>query len=70
MLENVPVGSHTVGVWHEILGKQTAKVVVKAGKEISQSFEFPLGDHRYEVLKPKTVLPWPPVEPQPRESMD
>ena len=59
-LKNVPVGRHTVRVWHEVLGEQTAEVVVTTGKEIQQSFEFPLADHRREELKPKTVYPWPP----------
>lgn len=62
VLKNVPVGSHTVRVWHEILGEQTAKVVVISGKETQQSFVFPLADHRREALKPKTVSPWPPSE--------
>lgn len=59
VLKNVPVGKHTVRVWHEILGEQTAEVVVKVGKEAQQSFIFPLVDYRREALKPKTVSPWP-----------
>ena len=70
MLENVPVGSHTVRVWHEILGEQTATVVATAGKQTSQSFNFALVDHRREALKPKTVSPWPPSARDLRESMD
>lgn len=60
VLKNVPIGRHTVRVWHEILGEQTAVVVVRNAKETQQSFVFPLIDYRREVLKPKTVSPWPP----------
>ena len=70
MLENVPVGSHTIRVWHEILGEQTATIVVTAGKETHQIFEFTFADHRRESLKPKTVSPWPPGVRDLRESMD
>ena len=57
-LKDVPVGRQTVRVWHEILGEQTASVIVTAGKDTSQNFFFPLVDHRREELKPKTVSPW------------
>lgn len=70
VLKNVPVGHHTVRVWHEILGEQTAEVVVTPGKETSHSFVFPLVDHRREALKPKTVSPWPSGESHPKASMD
>ena len=60
MLKNIPVGKHTVRVWHEILGEHTAKVVVTARKETQQNFELRLIDHRRETLKPKTTFPWPP----------
>jgi len=59
-LNNVPVGTHTIRVWHEILGEQKRTVVVNSGKKTKQSFVFPLVDHRREALKPKTVSPWPP----------
>lgn len=62
VLKNVPVGRHKVRVWHEILGEQTAEVVVKNRKETQQNFVFSLVDHRSEALKPKTVSPWPPTE--------
>jgi plastocyanin len=39
-LEKVPVGEHTVKVWHETLGTLKKKVLVKAGQEVS--FEFKL----------------------------
>ncbi|MYK42740.1 MAG: carboxypeptidase-like regulatory domain-containing protein [Gammaproteobacteria bacterium] len=61
-LNNVPVGTHTVRVWHEILGEQKRVVVVNSGKKTKQSFVFPLVDHRREILKPKTISPWPPNE--------
>ena len=61
MLKNVPVGRHTVRVWHEILGEQTTEAVVKHGKETQQNFVLPLVDHRRKDLKPKTVSPWPPT---------
>ncbi len=37
-LENVPVGTHTVRIWHEKLGKQEKEVVVKAGEETRVEF--------------------------------
>lgn len=68
VLENVPVGKHTVRVWHEILGEQKVEVVVMSGKETRLRFEFPLVDHRCEILKPKTVSPWPSNGNYQRES--
>lgn len=68
ILKNVPIGKHTVRVWHEILGEQTAEVVVSSEKETLQSFDFPLVDYRPETLKPKTVAPWPPSESHQRVS--
>ena len=62
VLKNVPVGRHKVRVWHEILGEQTAEVVVKNREETQQNFVFPLVDHRRKDLKPKTVSPWPPTD--------
>ena len=70
ILRGVPVGTHTLHVWHEILGKQTATVVVTLGKETLQSFEFALADHRRETLKPQTVSPWPPLGHASSESGD
>lgn len=69
-LKDVPVGTHTLHVWHEILGEQTATVVVTLGKQTPQSFEFALADHRRETLKPKTVSPWPPIQHNSSESGD
>ena len=71
MLKNIPVGRHTIRVWHEILGERTATVVVTSGKETPHSFVFPLVDRRRKALKPRTVSPWPPPhESHLRESMD
>lgn len=39
-LENVPVGTHKVEVWHETLGKQIKEVAVKAGEETRLEFAF------------------------------
>jgi plastocyanin len=39
-IENVPAGKHTVEVWHETLGKQTADVEVKAGQTTKVSLEM------------------------------
>jgi len=60
MLENIPVGSHTLRIWHEVLGEQTLIVIVEPNKDTQVVFRFPLIDHRPEALKPKTVAPWPP----------
>ena len=60
VLENVPMGRHTLRVWHEILGEQTSVVIVSPKKKNQMDFIFPLVDHRREELKPKTVRPWPP----------
>ena len=59
-IKNVPVGSYTIRVWHEVVGEQTSIVVVKPGKTTLVDFIRPLIDHRPEKLKPKTTLPWPP----------
>ena len=59
-LNNVPVGRHTLRVWHEVLGEQTLVVVVEPSKETQANFRLQLVDHRREELKPKTVLLWPP----------
>ena len=60
VLENIPVGKHTLRVWHEVLGEQTSTVVVVPNNETQKDFMFPLLDHRREELKPTTVSPWPP----------
>ena len=39
-IENVPAGKHTIEVWHETLGKQTANVEVKAGQTAKVSLEM------------------------------
>lgn len=62
VLKNIPVGRHTMRVWHEILGEHAAEVVVRNGEETDQNFVFPLVDHRRKDLKPKTVSPWPPTD--------
>ena len=59
VLENIPVGTHTLRVWHEVLGEQTLTVIVEPNKDTQVAFRLPLIDHRSEVLKPKTVAPWP-----------
>ena len=59
VLENVPVGKHTLRAWHEVLGEQTLTVIVEPNKETKMDFRFSLIDHRREELKPKTILPWP-----------
>lgn len=57
-LENVPAGTYTIRVWHEILGEQGAKVVVKPGEAVEKDFVLPLVDKRRKALIPKTVSPW------------
>lgn len=59
-IENVPAGTHTLRVWHEVLGEQLATVVVEPGETIQKDFVLPLVDRRRKVLIPKTVSPWPP----------
>ena len=59
-LENVPAGTHTIRVWHEILGEQTATVVVAPKKTTEKQFVLPFVDKRRKELVPKTVAPWPP----------
>ena len=39
-LDKVPVGTHTIEVGHETLGKQEKKVTVKAGEETQVEFTF------------------------------
>lgn len=68
VLENVPVGRHTLRVWHEVLGEQTSAVIVTPSKETQADFILPLVDCRREALKPKTVLPWPPDNDSPAEN--
>lgn len=58
-LENVPAGTHTFRVWHEVLGEQTATVVVEPEKVVKKDFVLPLVDKRRKDLIPKTVSPWP-----------
>ena len=60
-LDNIPSGTHTLCVWHEVLGEQRVRVVVERSKEIQRDFILPLIDTRAKELIPKTVLPWPPV---------
>jgi len=37
-LDNVPIGKHTIEIWHEKLGTQTKEVMVKKGKEVLVEF--------------------------------
>lgn len=39
-MENVPVGTYTLEVWHETLGKQKREVTVKSGEETRLDFVF------------------------------
>jgi plastocyanin len=39
-LDGVPVGNHTLEIWHETLGKTTQPVEVKAGEVTHVTFEF------------------------------
>ncbi len=39
-LTDVPIGTHTIEVWHETLGKITKQVTVKAGEESKVTFEL------------------------------
>lgn len=57
-LENVPVGTYTLRVWHEVLGEQRATVVVKSDESVEKDFVLPLVDKRRKGLIPKTVSPW------------
>lgn len=59
-LEKVPAGTHTFRIWHEVLGEQTATVVVEPGKVVKKDFVLPLVDKRRKDFIPKTVSPWPP----------
>lgn len=38
--ENVPLGTHTIEVWHEALGKQKQEVTVAAGEEVTVEFKL------------------------------
>lgn len=38
--EQVPVGTHTIQIWHETLGKQEKEVTVKSGEEAHLEFVF------------------------------
>lgn len=59
-LDDVPAGTHTLRVWHEVLGEQTTIVVVEIGKVVQKDFILPLVDKRRKELIPKTVSPWLP----------
>ncbi len=39
-LRDVPVGTYTVDVWHETLGRQQKKVTVEANKEVKVEYVF------------------------------
>ncbi len=39
-IENVPPGKYTVEAWHEMLGKQTKEVEVKAGQTVKVAIEM------------------------------
>ena len=67
VLDKVPVGKHTLRVWHEVLGEQTATVIVVPGKKAQANFALSLIDHRRQALKPKTVAPWPPGNSPPEK---
>ena len=58
-LENIPAGTHTLRVWHEILGEQITTVIVEPEKTVEKNFVLPLVDKRRKELIPKTVSPWP-----------
>lgn len=59
-LQNVPSGNHTLRVWHEVLGEQTAKIIVVPQKRTEKDFVMPLIDKRPKQHIPKTVDSWPP----------
>jgi hypothetical protein len=40
-IEGVPAGSHTVEAWHEVLGRRTQDVQVKAGETARVVLAFP-----------------------------
>lgn len=42
-LDNVPLGTHTVQIWHETLGKQEQEVIVKSGEETHVEFTLKQG---------------------------
>lgn len=39
-IENVPPGTHTLEVWHAVLGKQSREVEIKAGATSKVAFEM------------------------------
>lgn len=39
-IADVPPGTYTIQLWHETLGQQTTKVMVKAGEQTKASFEL------------------------------
>jgi plastocyanin len=61
----VPAGSHTLHLWHEVLGEQALPVVVEPGREAVVRAEFELLDHRPSALIPATVADWIPRAPAP-----
>ena len=64
-LDEVPVGTHTLRVWHEVLGEQTTIVVVEPGKVVEKDLVLPLVDKRRAELIPETVSPWLPNNNKP-----
>lgn len=55
VLKNIPAGTYTLRVWHEVLGEHTSTVIVESNKNTQSDFTLPLLDYRPESLKPKTV---------------
>lgn len=44
-IENVPVGTHTMQVWHELYGVKTAEVTVEEGKEATVTVSYSPADN-------------------------
>jgi hypothetical protein len=59
VIRDIPPGTYTVHLWHEVLGEMTKSIVVKPGETVVWEPIFALVDHRKETLKPNVVEPWP-----------
>jgi hypothetical protein len=42
-IEQVPAGSHTIELWHEVLGRRTRDVAVKAGERSQITVDWETG---------------------------
>lgn len=64
-LRDVPVGVHTVRIWHEVLGERSLNVEVQANATAQLALEFEPLDHRSPARTPPGMKPWIDRAPTP-----